>query len=214
MIVRFILKLFQKVRSIFSLIYTSMEKQLLLHCGKNVGIGQNSKLYPLERIKIGDNSYIGPGANIITTRANVFIGNNVMFGPSVTIITGNHRTDIVGRTMRSITDEEKRDCDDEDVIIEDDVWVGANATILKGVTVGTGSIIAAGSVVTRSTPPILFPAVSLQRSSQCASPLNRFSSMNHSCMVLNTVCSKEIHTIRAKQCYGFIKFFRVSVTSS
>lgn len=39
------------------------------------------------------------------------------------------------------------------VTIEDDVWTGANITILKGVTIGRGSVIAAGAVVTKSCPP-------------------------------------------------------------
>lgn len=48
---------------------------------------------------------------------------------------------------------EKRAEDDQSVIIEDDVWVGTDSVILKGVTVGRGSIIAAGSVVTKNILP-------------------------------------------------------------
>lgn len=61
--------------------------------------------------------------------------------------------DIVGRTMISVTNDEKRPEDDKDIVFEGDNWVGANATILKGVTIGQGSIIAAGAVVTRDVPP-------------------------------------------------------------
>ena len=88
----------------------------------------------------------------MSTRAEVLIHNNVMFGPRVTIITGNHRYDIVGRTMSSITDKEKRSSDDQNVIIESDVWIGANAIILKGVHISTGSIVAAGACVTSDVP--------------------------------------------------------------
>ena len=42
---------------------------------------------------------------------------------------------------------------DQPVVIEDDVWCGANVTILKGVTIGHGSVVAAGAVVTKSFPP-------------------------------------------------------------
>ena len=42
---------------------------------------------------------------------------------------------------------------DAAVVIEDDVWTGANVTILKGVTIGRGSVVAAGAVVTKSCPP-------------------------------------------------------------
>ena len=44
-------------------------------------------------------------------------------------------------------------CMNQPVVIEDDVWVGANVTILKGVTIGHGSVVAAGAVVTKSCPP-------------------------------------------------------------
>ena len=55
--------------------------------------------------------------------------------------------------MIDITDKEKRPEDDRDIVIESDVWVGANSTILRGVTVGEGSVIAAGAVVTKDVPP-------------------------------------------------------------
>ena len=48
--------------------------------------------------------------------------------------------------------KEKLPENDAPVIIEDDVWTGANVTILKGVTIGRGSVIAAGAVVTKSFP--------------------------------------------------------------
>lgn len=65
---------------------------------------------------------------------------------------------IVGRFIDSVTDADKDKEDvnklyDKEVIIEDDVWCGANVTILKGVTLGRGCIIAAGAVVTNSIPP-------------------------------------------------------------
>lgn len=49
--------------------------------------------------------------------------------------------------------KDKRPEDDQPVVIEEDVWVGARAMILKGVRIGRGAIIAAGAVVTRSVPP-------------------------------------------------------------
>ena len=43
--------------------------------------------------------------------------------------------------------------DDQDVHIEDDVWIGTNTTLLKGVTVGRGAVVAAGALVTKDVPP-------------------------------------------------------------
>lgn len=73
-------------------------------------------------------------------------------GPNVTVITGNHMT-LPGRFFLSFRDEEKLPEYDEDVVIEEDVWVGANVTILKGVTIGRSSIISAGWVVTKDVEP-------------------------------------------------------------
>ena len=75
----------------------------------------------------------------------------MIFGPHPTIITGDHRTDVIGKYI--MDSKEKLPENDAPVIIEDDVWTGANVTILKGVTIGRGSVIAAGAVVTKSFPP-------------------------------------------------------------
>lgn len=79
------------------------------------------------------------------------IGSNVVFWPAPTIITGNHRIDVIGKFIIDL--HEKVLENDEPVIIEDNVWAGANITILKGVTIGRGSVIAAGAVVTKFCPP-------------------------------------------------------------
>lgn len=104
-----------------------------------------------ENISIGNETYIGPKALFYSTNAQLIIGKKVVFGPSVTIITGDHRTDVIGKYIKDVT--QKLPENDKDVIIEDDVWIGTNVTILKGVTIGCGSIIAAGAVVTKSFPP-------------------------------------------------------------
>lgn len=120
-------------------------------CGINISIGRQSEI-TCENVSLGNNVHLGLRTCIMSTRAEVKIGSDVMFGPGVTIITGDHRTDIVGRTMYSITNDEKKPENDEDVIIGNDVWIGANVTILKGVRIDDGCVIAAGSVVTKSTP--------------------------------------------------------------
>jgi maltose O-acetyltransferase len=74
-----------------------------------------------------------------------------MFGPQVAVIGGRHNTSVVGRFMIDVT--EKRPEDDLGVVIQDDVWVGARAIILRGVVIGRGSIVGAGALVTKSVPP-------------------------------------------------------------
>ena len=110
-------------------------------------------MYGPKNITIGNNVAIGDDALFMCTRAKIKIGDNVMFGPRVTMITGGHRMDMVGRYVISVTNDEKNPDDDKDIVLEGDIWVGANATILKGVTVGQGAVIAAGAVVTKDIPP-------------------------------------------------------------
>lgn len=103
------------------------------------------------KLVLGSNIYIGKGAKISSAISKIYIGNNVMFGPNVLIRGGNHNTSVLGKFMFDV--HSKRPEDDEDVIIEEDVWVGANVTILKGSIIRRGSIVAAGAVVNRDFPP-------------------------------------------------------------
>lgn len=128
-------------------------KKAFAKCGSNVRIPKGCSFSGIENIALGNNVAFGPGLKILTTRAKVTLGNDVMFGPNVTIITGDHRTDIYGRPMISLTDKDKIPENDQDVILEGDNWIGANATILKGVTVGKGAVVAAGSLVNHDVPP-------------------------------------------------------------
>ena len=60
---------------------------------------------------------------------------------------------IVGRYIDTVTAGEKKSEYDQDVIIESNVWIGCNVTILKGVTIGDNAIVGAGSVVTKNVRP-------------------------------------------------------------
>jgi len=135
-------------------IWSPVWKRAMKHCGKGVFLRpMSSDIKGLENLSIGDGSFIPKGSTFYCTRAELKIGNKVIFGPKPTIITGDHRIDLVGRYIIDVTDDEKLPDQDLPVVIEDDVWTGANVTILKGVTIGRGSVIAAGAVVTKSFPP-------------------------------------------------------------
>ena len=124
-----------------------------MKCGSCVKIGRSVRIYGVNNLILGSIVSIGEWATIMCTRAKVKIGDYVMFGPNVTIITGGHRTELVGRYMTTVTNAEKRPEDARDIIFEGDNWIGANATILRGVTVGRGAIVAAGAVVTKDVTP-------------------------------------------------------------
>ena len=99
-------------------------------------------------LKLGNN--VGMSATAIVCFKSITIGNNVKIGGNVVIYdTDFHSLDKVDRRDPKL-DQEKKQC--RDVVIEDDVFIGAHSIILKGVTIGEGSIIGAGSVVSKSIP--------------------------------------------------------------
>lgn len=152
-IIKFIYYFFYGIhRCFYKFVIMPIKKNSLAECGEKVFIGENSSI-TYKNVHIGNDVSIGFKACFLSTKAQIFIGDHVMLGPNVLIITGNHRIDIIGRYMKDIKESEKFPEDDQDVIIEDDVWIGANAIILKGVIVGEGSVIAAGSVVTKNIEP-------------------------------------------------------------
>lgn len=93
-----------------------------------------------ERIFVGINALIGRPGNYIQGAGFVFIGNYVQFGPNVGILSSNH----------DLYDQRKSHSDK--IVIGDYSWIGMNSVVLSGVNLGTRTIVAAGSVVTKSFP--------------------------------------------------------------
>jgi acetyltransferase-like isoleucine patch superfamily enzyme len=98
------------------------------------------------RIKIGNNCVIGIG-NWLQGAGNITIGDDVIIGPYTCIVSSNHIYDNpdIPIARQPLTLGE--------VVIEDDVWIGANATILNGVRIGAHSIIGANAFVNKDVPP-------------------------------------------------------------
>lgn len=91
--------------------------------------------------------------------AKVTIGNHCNFGPNVTLVTPLHP--MLPEERREITckDGEKRFlCHAKPIVIGDDCWFGANVVVCPGVTIGSGCVIGAGSVVTKDIPDRTFAA--------------------------------------------------------
>lgn len=91
-------------------------------------------------IKIGSRCFFNNNCSI-TAADKIIIGNHCMFANNLVIIDHDHKIENGMVTGDLIS---------KPVIIEDNVWCGANVTILKGVTIGNGAIIAAGAVVTKN----------------------------------------------------------------
>ena len=106
----------------------------------------------VSNIYIYENVGIGPYAMISALNAKFIVKSNCAIAERLTVHTGNHAM-VLKSFCSSITEKNKPRGYDSDVVIENDVWIGCNVTLLSGVTVGRGCIVAAGAVVNRSTPP-------------------------------------------------------------
>lgn len=145
-------KLFLAIPFLIDKIQSFFYKKCFKACGSNVYLRPSSSDFKgLKNMSIGNNVSIPKGAILYSTEANLTIKDNVIFGPRPTIITGDHRIDVIGIPI--IHSHEKNPQNDMDVTIEEDVWFGANVVLLKGVTIGRGSVVAAGAVVNKSCPP-------------------------------------------------------------
>lgn len=121
------------------------------HCGEHSYIENPTKIIGPKNVYIGDNVSVRK-AIIVAPTNKVTIKSHVGIGRGLTILTGNHIR-VVGRFFKSIKQDEKPEGYNKDVMIEEDCWIGVNVTILQGVIVRRGATVAAGAVVTKSTPP-------------------------------------------------------------
>ena len=117
--------------------------KLVISVGKQSSILMHVKILSLNKIKIGSNTVINQGVILDGRGGDLIIGNNVDIAPNVSIYTTDHDCDCDYHLPRN-----------RPVIIEDNVWVASNAIVLPGVTISKGSVIAAGSIVTKSTEPL------------------------------------------------------------
>ena len=122
-------------------------------CTGSSFIGAKSFFQNPKNVTIGENVRLGREGYYLSAGAPIRFGDCVMTGPQVMFITGNHRTDLIGFRMIDVRGDMKTPENDQPIVVEDDVWTGARSTVLKGVTIGRGAVVAAGSVVTRSVPP-------------------------------------------------------------
>ncbi|MGC8832834.1 MAG: acyltransferase [Armatimonadota bacterium] len=132
---------------------------LEIHIGDNVTINgvntfstNNMRSRPVMRI--GSGCYIGHQVSI-SVASSVAIGNHCLIADRVMISDNDgHPLDPAARRMGLPVPDE----DVAPVVLEDDVWVGSRAVILKGVRIGTGAVVGAGAVVTRDVPPFVVVA--------------------------------------------------------
>ena len=116
-------------------------RQFALRCGDKIRVKHNADISP--DIVIGKYSELGTNCRI---HAGVEIGDYVIMGPDVKIYCRNHRIDDLDRPIALQGKETRK------TVVGDDVWIGANAIIMAGVTIHLHSVVAAGAVVTKDVP--------------------------------------------------------------
>lgn len=97
-------------------------------------------------ITIGNNTGIGARA-FLAGQGGIIIGNDVITGPNIQIFSENHNFTDLEKTIK------QQGVTKQATTIGNNCWIGGDVTILAGVTVGDGCVIAAGSVVNKSAPP-------------------------------------------------------------
>ncbi|HOG07545.1 MAG: DapH/DapD/GlmU-related protein [Syntrophales bacterium] len=131
-------------------IFSWLEKRELsywrsrMRVGKGVDLKKGLRVTKPERVTIGDHVSIGPDV-ILQAHAPIMIGTYTLISAGVAVVTANHGLDRRGLDMRPEVPAPVR--------IGRDCWIGAGALVLPGVTIGDGTVVGAGSVVSRDLPP-------------------------------------------------------------
>lgn len=115
---------------------------------KNIVIKKGFDIANISKLKIGEFIYIGDNFKV-WGEGDLEIKSNVVIGPNLTIMTSNHN---YYNDVTHIPYDCKNIC--KSTVIEENVWIGANVSLVPGVNIGEGAIIGLGSVVTKSIPKL------------------------------------------------------------
>ncbi len=126
----------------------SIEKDVYISNYCFVTVINENKENRISKLSIGENTSFGEFCDIRAGGGVIEIGRNCLIAQNVKIIGANHLTNRNILIRENGWDQKKNF-----VVVGDDVWIGCNAVILPGVKIGTGSVIAAGSIVTKDILP-------------------------------------------------------------
>jgi acetyltransferase-like isoleucine patch superfamily enzyme len=127
--------------------YSHVQQLRELDRGADVSFAPNVSFRNASRISIGRGTHIGEHSIIWAgdSTGRIVFGEKCLLAPHVTLTASNYET----APGRFIMDQPKHE---RDIFLGSDVWLGANAVVLAGVTIGDGAIVAAGGVVTKDVP--------------------------------------------------------------
>lgn len=114
--------------------------------GCNTRINLGVQISAPERMSIGNNTYINGGVFAIGNNSRIIIGSNCLISYNVHFRTISH----CYKNKNVLISEQGHH--EDNIIVEDDVWVGYGAQILPGITLHTGCVVGAGAVVTHDVP--------------------------------------------------------------
>lgn len=120
-------------------------------------ISKDVKITPPSRIINSKNVFLYSGGGfercfISALNAKFIVKEHCSIAEGLTVHTGNHARQ-VGMFVSDFDESNKPKGYDRDVVVEEDIWIGCNVTLLSGITIGRGSTVAAGAVVSKSMPP-------------------------------------------------------------
>jgi acetyltransferase-like isoleucine patch superfamily enzyme len=129
--------------------YSHIQQVRKMECGSGVRMAPNVSFRNGERIRIGKGCHIGEHCVIWAGNSDgrITFGDHCLLAPNVTVTASNYS--IVQGDIPIMYQPK----DERDIVIGNDVWLGANVVVLAGVTIGDGAVVAAGAVVTRDLPP-------------------------------------------------------------
>lgn len=132
-----------------------LKAKMLSRCGfdicRTARIVSSARFAGSFNLAVGDDTFIGHDVLVAGGKCSINIGNACDIGPRVTLIAGSHEIDMEGAHTAGKGYS-------HDIVIESGVWIGACATVLGGVRIGSKSVIAAGSTVTQNIPPNVIAA--------------------------------------------------------
>ena len=144
---RFIRGIYFFIRS-----YFGRDKKKYGYISDTVVLTPPYTIFRVENVHLYENTNIAANSYISAYNAKFVVKRNCAIAEGLTVHTGNHAR-VLGKFITQITEENKPQGYDKDVVVNEDCWIGCNVTLLCGVTIGRGCTVAAGAVVNKDIPP-------------------------------------------------------------
>lgn len=151
------MNLIQYIRRSWGWLMTKLYHFHFKYIHKTARVWYTVNVYNHDNLYMDEHTNIDGGAIIMNSKARFVMKKNSGSAIGLLVITGNHMS-VVGKNLKQVTDKIKDDLDvnhemDKDVVVDEDVWIGARVTLLSGAHLGRGCEVGSGSVVRGSVPP-------------------------------------------------------------